>query len=585
MFSVINYLKYMKKIIFALAFLSFCFANAQTSNHLVLEKETLYGISKKYDISVDEIQNVNKDLLQEGLKVGQILLIPNKNAKEINYNNQNNNLVNKYVHFVQAKESLFSIARENNVSVQDLEQLNLEILKNGLQIGQKIIIPNKKKTLDGQARIINSETIFHIVLAKETKYSISKKYGITEEQLENQNPEIVNNLVEGNKLAININGIKSKTENDELMLALAQKQVAEEKIKAKNNELETAKDQLSVQKEMNQKVIKVNNLVVNLNDIDTKKGNSAEKLKLVLEANKNIQDILISKLDSLVITMNDDLSKLKSTEISDLENSKKLEKESYENISKTHDVLFQLKKDLSDNRKTYADLMNKVQRISLNEHQEYKKKLNENRKVKSNNPSVGSGLIDEIYKMQENQTKVDKRNKQLFNKLDSIEVQKKVELKRHINKATFYSSEARDYDDKMALVKLKRHQKQVLETRKNENFEKNVSTEDLKKALINNDANQDKSVNIKVLKNLKDVKNGFYLVVDILKDAEPRDKLVIKLMDSGNVYSSFFYDFNIFSYYVYTRYSEKLDLILYNYKVKEKAPNYEKALIVEIRNE
>ncbi len=568
----------MKKIIFVLAFFCFCILNAQTINHVVLEKETLYAISKKYNISIDDIENANKDLLAEGLKVGQTITISNKN------NHANYSLQNRSVHIVIAKESLFGIARENNVSVQDLEMLNKNILKNGLQIGQSISIPNKKKTLNGQARIINSETIFHLVQAKETKYAIAKKYGISVDQLENQNPEIVNNLVEGNKLAININGIKSNSESDELMMALAQKQVAEEKIKAKNSELETAQDQLIVQKEMNQKVIKINNLKINLNNIDTKKGNSAEKLKLVLEANKNIQDILISKLDSLVLTMNEDLTNLKNTEISDLENSKKLEKESNENISKVHGVLFQLKKDLSENRKTYSDLMNKVKRISLDEHQEYKKKLNENRKVKSKNASVGSSLIDEIYKIQENQNKVDKRNQQSFNKLDSIEIQKKVELKRHISKANFYSSEAREYDDKLALAKIKRHLKAVLNTQKIKQLEIIESAEPIKKALIIEE-NQNMSAEIKVLNNLKDVRNGYYLVADILKDAEPRDKLVIKLIDSGNVDASFFYDFNIFSYYIFTQYSEKLDIILNNYKLKQKTPNFENLLIVEIRNQ
>ena len=71
----------MKKLIFILAFLSFCYTVAQTTNHVVLEKETLYGISKKYNIGVDEIQSSNKDILIDGLKVGQSLKITSKNYK------------------------------------------------------------------------------------------------------------------------------------------------------------------------------------------------------------------------------------------------------------------------------------------------------------------------------------------------------------------------------------------------------------------------------------------------------------------------------------------------------------------------
>ena len=78
-------------------------------------------------------------------------------------------------HRVEPKETLFSIARTYNVSVQDLALKNEAILKNGLQIGAEISLPNKKKTVEGNARIINSETTFHVVEPKETKYSISRK--------------------------------------------------------------------------------------------------------------------------------------------------------------------------------------------------------------------------------------------------------------------------------------------------------------------------------------------------------------------------------------------------------------------------
>src|SRR5690606_10086476 len=129
-------------------------------------------------------------------------------------------------------------------------------------------------------------------------------YGISIDQLESQNPEIVNGLVVGNKLAVNTKEIKPVNETEELMLALAEKQVVVEKTKAKAVEIDDLKDRLTVQKEMNQKIIKINDLKLNLNDMNGSKENSVEKLRLVLETNKNVQDILMAKLDSLVNTMN-----------------------------------------------------------------------------------------------------------------------------------------------------------------------------------------------------------------------------------------------------------------------------------------
>ena len=304
-------------------------AEKQNSNqqitHIVGAKETLFGLSKQYSVSVEAIQNANP-ILANGLQIGQELIIPQNPA---NLSKTEIATSSKVTHQVVAKESLFSIARQYNVSLSDLENLNKDLLLNGLQIGQTISIPNKRKTLDGRVRVINQETVFHVVEPKETKFSIAKKYGISIEQLESQNPEIVNGLVVGNKLAINTKEVKPANESEELMLALAEKQVVVEKGKAKTVELEDLKDRLVVQKEMNQKIIKINDLKVNLNDMNGSRENSVEKLRLVLEANKNVQDILMAKLDSLVNTMNNDLVDLKRMDILNVDESKRLEKLSY----------------------------------------------------------------------------------------------------------------------------------------------------------------------------------------------------------------------------------------------------------------
>ena len=318
----------------------------QQITHIVGAKETLFGLSKQYHVSVEAIQNANP-ILVNGLQIGQELSIPNP----LNLSKTENVSSSKAIHLVAAKESLFSIARQYNVSVSDLENQNKDLLQSGLQIGQSIVIPNKRKTLDGRVRVINQETVFHVVEPKETKFSIAKKYGISIDQLESQNPEIVNGLVVGNKLAINTKEIKPTNENEELMLALAEKQVVVEKTKAKTVEITDLKDRLVIQKEMNQKIIKINDLKVNLNDMNGSKENSVEKLRLVLEANKNVQDVLMAKLDSLVNTMNSDLIELKRMDILNVDESKRLEKQSYASISQTSELSSQLKKELAENRK------------------------------------------------------------------------------------------------------------------------------------------------------------------------------------------------------------------------------------------
>jgi len=552
----------------------------QQRTHIVGAKETLFGLSKQYNVSVEALQNANP-LLANGLQIGQELIIPQNTSipskTEIT-------LYAKATHLVVAKESLFSIARQYNVSVQDLENLNKELLQNGLQIGQTIAIPNKRKTLDGRVRVINQETIFHVVEAKETKFSIAKKYGISIDQLESQNPEIVNGLIVGNKLAINTKEIKATNESEELMLALAEKQVVVEKTKAKTVEIDDLKDRLIVQKEMNQKIIKINDLKVNLNDMNGSKENSVEKLRLVLEANKNVQDILMAKLDSLVNTMNNDLVELKRMDVLNVDESKRLEKQSYESIGKTSELSSQLKKELAENRKAYAGLMNKVEKIAVEENQEYKKKIRESEK-NNNVTSLQQRLsLEEIKRYKIEQKQGDAQNQLLIAKIDSLDTQKKIEVKRHISKASYYSMEARKFDDKLALIKLKKYQDEAI---KNKNISdsaetsKTVSLEEMKKELKENPFKNEKDIKIQVFDNLKEVPNGYYLVLGTFTDAIPRDKLIVKLIDSGDFNASFFFNINSLSYYVYSDKYDNMEEVLYQCKKKEEEELYKNIIIAK----
>lgn len=555
---------------------------SKQQTHIVAPKETLFGLSKQYHVSVEAIQNANQEILASGLQIGQELIIPQNS----DYSSKQEIAVSsKTTHQVVAKESLFSIARQYNVSVQDLESLNKDILINGLQIGQTISIPNKRKTLDGRVRVINQETVFHVVEPKETKFSIAKKYGISIDQLESQNPEIVNGLIVGNKLAINTKGIQPTNESEELMLALAEKQVVVEKTKAKTVEIEDLKDRLVVQKEMNQKIIKINDLKVNLNDMNGSKENSVEKLRLVLEANKNVQDVLMAKLDSLVAAMNDDLKELKRMDILNVEESKRLEKQSSEGINKTNELSSQLKKELAENRKVYAGLMNKVEKIAVEENQEYKKKIRESEKKANTEPLQQRLSLEEINRYKEDQQKGDEKNQLLIAKIDSLDNQKKIEVKRHISKASYYSMEARKFDDKLALVKLKKYQDEAVKKQKKDNTAENsktISLEEMKQELKDNPLRPDKIVKVEVYDNLREVSNGYYLVLGIFTDAVDRDKLIMKLIDSGDFNASFFFNINSLSYYVYSDKFENMEEVLYKCKKKEEDELYKEIVIAKV---
>lgn len=543
-------------------------ASVKYTKHQVAAKETLYSISKQHNISIEDLQNANPELVKTGLKEGQELNIPEKPlaySKKVIFDG-------KY-HEVQSQETLFSIARMYNVSVKDIDELNAAILKNGLQIGQKIEIPNKKKTIDGRARIINKETFFHEVQAKETKYSISKKYGITIEQLEMQNPEIINGLAIGNKLAINKSSIKAKNENEELMIALAEKQAVIEKSKAQTLKIEDLEDRLKVQKELNKKMITLNKLNINLNAIDESKTGSVEKLRLILDANKKIQEVLIAKLDSLVIAMEYDLVQLKNKDIETYEESKKLEHESHLRIGETNKLVVQLKQDLAENRKIFTGILQKVQRLTVQENKEYKSKVREN----LSNRDLAS--LAEMDKINDDLVNKDEKKDALLDKIDAIDTEQKTVLKRKIARASFYSAEAREYDDKLAMVKLERLQNNMGETVQ----EEPVALTEIRKVLNQNVVGE--PTKIEVINNLNELENGFYLVANTFTEATERDDFAVRLSYSGERKTKFFYNINNFGYYVYTDVFKTLDEALFEYKVKPKTELFKNLFIVQIKKE
>ena len=126
----------------------------------------------------------------------QIGFSQDKNAKQIK------------THKVLVKETVYGIAKQYGITVQDLVNFNPSIAEVGLKLGQTIKIPYKgaAKPIEYKPtepeKIDKNKTVLHEVLPKETKYAIAKKYNITIAELEKLNPEIVEGLKIGVKLYI-----------------------------------------------------------------------------------------------------------------------------------------------------------------------------------------------------------------------------------------------------------------------------------------------------------------------------------------------------------------------------------------------
>lgn len=107
-----------------------------------------------------------------------------------------------YIHKIEKGHSLYSIAKLYNVSLDDIYKYNPET-KSGTKSGQEIKIPYfNSYTSDTPKPLDTINFIYHKVVTGETKFSICKKYSITEKKLNDQNPELIDGLKDGMMLKI-----------------------------------------------------------------------------------------------------------------------------------------------------------------------------------------------------------------------------------------------------------------------------------------------------------------------------------------------------------------------------------------------
>lgn len=223
-------------LVLALFFFSFgVFSQEKYIKHKISKGENVSVIAKKYNVKVKEILDLNPKASQL-LKLNSILLIPNsqktianktKKTKEVIVNNTTNNLQETTTHEILAKETLYGISKQYQLTVEELKKANPKLESEGLKIGQQIIIPGNAKPIikvNSQEEIASSENtaivttqpeiiektveseIVRKVLPKETKYAIAKQYGLTVAELEKQNPFIKKRLPVGSVLKIHPSG-------------------------------------------------------------------------------------------------------------------------------------------------------------------------------------------------------------------------------------------------------------------------------------------------------------------------------------------------------------------------------------------
>ncbi len=162
--------------------------------HTVEAGQTLYSLAKAYDVSTAAIVHYNP-LVAGGLKAGQVLKIPAVGVAQPKMSQRKiNRLFDE--HEVKQGETVYSISRMYAVPVATLLEDNASLDPTHLAIGQTVLIRKADKgdsneqqsmeQLNEYTEALNSvsnDYKYHLVAHGETLYSLSKLYGVTQEEL------------------------------------------------------------------------------------------------------------------------------------------------------------------------------------------------------------------------------------------------------------------------------------------------------------------------------------------------------------------------------------------------------------------
>lgn len=190
-----------------------------TNTYTVQNGDSLWSIAKKFNISVEELKLAN-NLTSNLLRVGQVLKIPiEEHPISGNY----------IVYTVKAGDSLYSIAKKYNMTVDELINYN-DLSTTNLKINQQLLIP-KKGTITED---------FYIVKSGDTLYSIAQKYNTTIDDLMKLNNLTTSVLSLGQQLKIptttKSDGIDYVVKSGDSLYSIAQKyNTTVNEIKSVNN--------------------------------------------------------------------------------------------------------------------------------------------------------------------------------------------------------------------------------------------------------------------------------------------------------------------------------------------------------------
>jgi len=172
-------------------------STATTTLYVVKPGDSLYSIAKKYNTTVDDLIRIN-NLKSNLLHIGQQLKIP------INDYNQENGYI---VYVIKGGDSLYSIAKKYGLNVEDIKRVN-NLMSDTLSIGQHLKLPFSDNNVIKIGSSCYGEGyseptyVTYVVKRGDSLYVIAKKFGVSVDSIKKLNNLTSNNLSIGQVLKI-----------------------------------------------------------------------------------------------------------------------------------------------------------------------------------------------------------------------------------------------------------------------------------------------------------------------------------------------------------------------------------------------